>query len=162
MHLRLANTNDLEAINNIYNQAIDEQLTADMEPISMASRAIWFSEHDSSTYPVFVYEINIEVVAWLSFSQYRLGRAAFKKTAEISYYVHNHYRQCGIGTALVQFAKHQSTQYSFKNLVAMLLEWNTGSIRLLAKNGFEQWGFLPQVADFNGVTCGHLYFGINL
>jgi len=111
---------------------------------------------------VFVYEMNHEVVAWLSFSQYRLGREAFRKTAEISYYVHHHFRKSGIGTALVQFARQQAIQYGFKNLVAMLLEWNSGSIRLLVNNGFEQWGLLPQTADFNGVICGHLYFGINL
>jgi L-amino acid N-acyltransferase YncA len=162
MHIRLAITDDLEAINSIYNQAIDERLTADMAPISIAARETWLSEHDNSTHPVFVYEINNEVVAWLSFSKYRPGRGAFKNTAEISYYVHNHYRRSGIGTTLVQFARQQAIQYGFKNLVAMVLEWNTGSIHLLEKNGFEQWGFLPRIADFEGTVCGHLYFGINL
>jgi L-amino acid N-acyltransferase YncA len=162
MHIRLPEENDLAAINTIYNQAIDERLTADMAPISMAARRTWFIEHDSKTYPVFVYEINNQVVAWLSFSKYRPGRGAFKKTAEISYYVHNHFRQLGIGTKLIQFAKQHAIQYGFKNLLAMVLEWNTGSIRLLKKNGFEQWGLLPRVADFEGAICGHLYFGINL
>src|SRR3954467_3847361 len=111
MHIRLAKADDLEAINSIYNQPIDERLTADMTPISMAARTTWFTEHDSSAYPVFVYEINNQVVAWLSFSKYRPGRGAFKKTAEISYYVHNHFRQQGIGTALVQFARQQAIQY---------------------------------------------------
>ena len=109
-----------------------------------------------------MYEKDNHVIAWLSFSKYRPGRGAFKKTAEISYYIHNHFRQQGIGTALVQFARQHAIQYGFKNLLAMVLEWNTGSIRLLKKNGFEQWGYLPSVADFDGVTCGHLYFGINL
>jgi L-amino acid N-acyltransferase YncA len=162
MHIRLAKEDDLAAINTIYNQAIDEQLTADRSPISMEARAAWFIEHDSSTYPVFVYEINNQVVAWLSFSKYRPGREAFRKTAEISYYIHTYFRQQGIGTALVQFAKQQAIQYGFKNLLAMVLEWNTGSIRLLKKNGFEQWGYLPRIADFEGAICGHSYFGINL
>ncbi len=162
MHIRLAKTEDLAAINTIYNQAIAGQLTADRSPISMEARATWFIEHDSGTYPVFVYEINNHVVAWLSFSKYRPGREAFRKTAEISYYVHNHFIQQGIGTSLVQFAKQHAIQYGFKNLLAIVLEWNTGSIRLLKNNSFEQWGYLPRIADFEGTTCGHLYFGINL
>jgi len=162
MHIRLANTDDLQAINTIYNQAVAGQLTADRTPITMAARAAWFKEHDCNTYPVFVYEVNNQVVAWLSFSKYRLGREAFKTTAEISYYVSNNYRRNGIGTALVQFARQQAVQYGFKNLLAMILEWNTGSIRLLEKCGFEKWAYLPRVADFDGAICGHLYFGINL
>ena len=162
MHIRLASVDDLEAINSIYNQAIDERLTADRTPLSVAARLKWFEEHGTDSYPVFVCEINSQVVAWLSFSAYRPGRGAFKKTAEISYYVHNHFRQAGIGTALVQFAMQQARKYGYKNLLAMVLEWNTGSIRLLKQNGFKQWGYLPGIADFDGTICGHLYFGISL
>jgi phosphinothricin acetyltransferase len=25
--------------------------------------------------------------------------------------------------------------------------------------GFDRWGHLPRVADFDGEECGHLYFG---
>ena len=38
MHIRLAREDDLAAINTIYNQAIDERLTADTASISMAAR----------------------------------------------------------------------------------------------------------------------------
>lgn len=162
MHLRIATADDLTQINTIYNQAVEEQLTADTVPLSEAAREQWFAAHDSCTYPVFVCEINGEVIGWLSFSKYRPGRAALQHTAEISYYIHRNYRQKGVGTALIQFAVQQAAHYGFKNLLAIVLEWNTGSIRLLQQCGFEQWGYLPKLADFNGAICGHLYFGINL
>ena len=162
MPIRIAKGDDLSIINTIYCQAIVDKLTADTVPLSMEERVKWFEAHDSGIYPVFVYEVNNQVIAWLSFSSYRPGRQALKKTAEISYYIHNYFRKRGIGTALIQFALQQAAYYGFKNLLAIVLERNTGSIRLLEKCGFEKWGYLPRVADFDGDLCGHLYFGMNL
>ena len=36
---------------------------------------------------------------------------------------------------------------------------NWDSIGLLKKFGFEQWGHMPNVADFDGAECGHVYLG---
>jgi RimJ/RimL family protein N-acetyltransferase len=30
---------------------------------------------------------------------------------------------------------------------------------MMEKMGFQQWGFLPRVADFDGEECGHFYYG---
>jgi phosphinothricin acetyltransferase len=40
-----------------------------------------------------------------------------------------------------------------------VLEGNQASLNLLEKMGFEQWGYLPRVADFDGREVGHLYYG---
>lgn len=162
MQIRIAQPADAVPINIIYNEAIEERLTADTIPLSLAARAHWLKAHGSNSYPVFVIDVNSEVTGWLSFSAYREGRKAFQKTAEISYYIKRSYRRKGMGTTLVQFAIQQAPHYGFKHLIAMLLEWNTGSIRLLENNGFNQWGFMPQIADFEGTTCGHLYYGLSL
>src|SRR5207237_6071599 len=137
MHIRIATVQDLPAIDNIYNQAIKEQLTADTVPLSTLQRIKWLEEHDENTHPVFVYEWNNQVVGWLSFSKYRPGREALRQTAEISYYIHKDFRKKGIGTELVTFAKAQAANYGFKNLLALVLEYNAGSISLLEKCRFE-------------------------
>ncbi len=49
-----------------------------------------------------------------------------------------------------------------KTLFAILLEDNCASISLLEKFGFEAWGFMPKVADFDGREVGHLYYGLRL
>jgi len=46
-----------------------------------------------------------------------------------------------------------------KNLFAIVLENNQVSLKLLQKMGFEQWGYLPRVANFDGKEVGHLYYG---
>jgi phosphinothricin acetyltransferase len=47
----------------------------------------------------------------------------------------------------------------FKTLFAILLDYNRASIALLEKFGFEQWAYMPGVADFNGHEVGHIYYG---
>ena len=44
--------------------------------------------------------------------------------------------------------------------VTIVIDSNTASIRLLEKHGFEKWGHMPGVAEFNGLEVGHLYYGM--
>lgn len=163
MCIRLASRNDLEALVKIYNQAIEtKRCTADTEPFSIEERITWFEEHQSIEYPLYVYEINSKVVGYLYFSGYRPGRKAMRFTAEVSYYIHNDYQGQGIGSKFMEFALEKSKELNYKTLIAILLEWNIPSTKLLEKFGFKEWGRLPNIADFDGKTCSHLYYGLNL
>jgi phosphinothricin acetyltransferase len=92
-------------------------------------------------------------------SAYRAGRAALRFTAEISYYIARAYHRQGIGTALIEHALAACPGVQIKHVFAIVLENNAASIRLLEKLGFEKWGYLPRVADFDGKEVGHLYYG---
>jgi L-amino acid N-acyltransferase len=163
MSIRLAKNEDLESLVEIYNQAIvTHRCTADMDIFTVEERVSWFEEHQSLEYPMYVYEIDNKVVGYLYFTGYRPGRRAMKHTAEISYYIHNDYQRQGIGTKFMEFAINKSKELNFKNLVAILLEWNVSSIKLLEKFGFEEWGCLPGIADFDGKVCSHLYYGLKI
>jgi phosphinothricin acetyltransferase len=65
----------------------------------------------------------------------------------------------GIGSALMQYALEDCVRIGKKVLLAIVLEWNTASIKLLEKSSFDKWGYLPEVAEFSGRQCGHLYYG---
>lgn len=160
--IRIAAADDLPAINAIYNQAVRQGFTADTRDTSMKQRTKWFEAHNADSHPVFVYVESGKVVGWLSFSPYRYGRQALAETAEVSYYIDKAFREKGIGSALIDFAKAEATKYSFRNLFAIILENNVGSIKLMEKSGFTKWGFLPMVANFNGHFVGHVYYGVNL
>jgi L-amino acid N-acyltransferase len=163
MSIRLAQNEDLESLVEIYNQAIvTHRCTADMDIFTVEERVSWFEEHQSLEYPMYVYEIDNKVVGYLYFTGYRPGRRAMRHTAEISYYIHNNYQRQGIGTKFMGFAINKSKELNFKNLVAILLEWNVSSIKLLEKFGFEKWGCLPGIADFDGKLCSHLYYGLKI
>jgi phosphinothricin acetyltransferase len=47
-------------------------------------------------------------------------------------------------------------------MLTIVLDKNIGSISLLEKNNFEQWGFLPEVAQIDGKILGHVYYGKKL
>ncbi|HNP53198.1 MAG TPA: N-acetyltransferase family protein [Ferruginibacter sp.] len=161
MHIRLATITDLPVIDSIYNQAIRQRQTADRHPYSIERRANWFNEH-SFPYDVFVVLEAAEIAGWFSFSPYRKGRAAFDRVAEISYYFEHSFQGKGLGTQLLEWAKGEARARSFTSLVAILLGSNRASVKLLEKAGFERWGCLPALANFEGEKLDHLYYGIHL
>ncbi|WP_432666472.1 N-acetyltransferase family protein [Wukongibacter baidiensis] len=163
MSIRLAKYDDLEILVEIYNQAIVKgKCTADMDTFSVEQRIPWFEEHQSLEYPLYVYEADDKVVGYMYLSGYRPGRRAMRFTAEVSYYIHNDYHKQGIGTKFLEYAIEKSKELNYKTLIAILLDWNIPSIKLLKKFGFEEWGRLPDIADFDGETCSHLYYGLKL
>lgn len=163
MIIRLAQTDDLPTIVDIYNQAIpSQQSTGDTQPVRVEDRLTWFREHRPDKHPIFVAEVEGQVAGWCSLSAYRAGRAAFRFTAEISYYIAPAYHRRGIATALIERALAACPALQIRHLFAIVLESNEASRRLLEKMGFEQWGYLPRVADFDGREVGHLYYGRHL
>lgn len=162
MLIRLAQMNDLPSIVDIYNQSIpSKQSTGDTQPLRLEDRIPWFEEHRPDEHPIFVAEAEGggQVAGWCSLSGYRPGRAALRFTAEISYYIaFTHHRQ-GIATALVEHALAVCPGLGIRHVFAIVLEGNQASLNLLQKMGFEQWGYLPRVADFDGKEVGHLYYG---
>jgi len=160
MIIRIAQFKDLEEIVTIYNQAVKVgQKTADTEPISIESRYEWFSSHLPEKYPILVTEVDCSIAGWISLSPYRSGRKALTKTAEVSYYIHNNYHRLGIASALLSEVIRLCPSLDISTIFAILLDTNIGSYKLLVKFGFDRWGHLPEVANFNGIKIGHYYYG---
>lgn len=154
---------DLAAVNVIYNQAVNASFqTADTKPISDLDRLQWLEAHQLDNFPIYVLEIDGKVIGWISLSAYRKGRNALRYNAEVSYYIHQDFQQQGYGSQLLTFIIKKAKALNFKTLFAILLDRNTASIKLLEKIGFEKWGVLPNVADFDGMECSHLYYGLRI
>jgi len=163
MNIRIAEERDLEAIVEIYNQAIAAgNRTADTVPVSLENRKEWFSEHDLYRYPILVAEENDTVFGYCTLSAHRPGRAALRHTAEVSYYVHFDYHRRGIASRLLQYVIELCPSLQIKTLFAILLESNGASISFLERHGFEKWGHLPRVADFDGEEVGQFYYGLRI
>ncbi len=163
MEIRIAKIEDIKEIVEIYNQAVLEKFaTADTDVLTIESRIDWFNNHHPEKYPILVYEKDGKVLGWCSISPYRPGRNALRYTTEISYYIHKDFRRQGIANTLITESIIYSRRINLKTLFAIVLDRNIGSIKLLEKFGFEKWGHLPNVADFDGEECGHLYFGLRI
>ena len=151
MKIRDAVESDLPAIVEIYNAAVPGRIaTADLKPVSVESRLLWYREHSPNSLPIWVIESEQNIVGWLSFQLF-YGRAAYQYTAEVSIYVAPDRQRCGIGQKLLQSAIVRSRELKLKTLMAIIFAHNQPSLRLFEKFGFQRWGYLPQVAELDGV-----------
>ncbi len=137
---------DLPAIVDIYNHAVaTKTITADVEPVTIASRLEWFRSHSSDRYPLWVLERDGKIAGWFAFRMF-YGREAYRSTAEISLYVAPEFHRQGVGQSLLTYAIAQSPKLGIKTLLGIAFAENAPSVELLKKFGFEQWGYLPEVA----------------
>ena len=113
-------------------------------------------------YPILVAEYNKKIIGWGSINPYRKGRDAFKRTAEIDCYIHEAYRRHNIGTEILHQLLKTANELGYTTVFAIVLDKNTPSRRLLEKNRFEQWGFLPEIGEIDGTILGHVYYGKKL
>lgn len=157
--VRYAEETDLHDITSIFNQAINNQpSTGFLTPFSVEQRKPWFEKHKKETYPILITEINNRVIGWISISPYRMGRAAFIKTVEVSFFVHQAFQKQGIGSLLLKKMIEKSKKLEYQCMLAIVLDKNRGSIKLLENTDFDQCGFLPNVAEIHGQQYGHLYY----
>jgi L-amino acid N-acyltransferase YncA len=151
MHSRDATIEDLAAIVAIYNTTVPTRMvTADTEPVSVASRQKWFEEHSPSKRPLWVAQEGNEVIGWLSFSSF-YGRPAYNTTCGVSVYLAPEHRGRGLGTQLLQRCIEHAPRISVATLLGFIFGHNDPSLRLFEKLGFSQWGHLPRVAVLDGV-----------
>lgn len=149
--IRDAVSGDLPNIVEIYNSSIPSRMaTADTEPVSVESRKDWFYNHHPTSRPLWVIEVEGAIAGWLSFRSF-YGRPAYHRTAELSIYVSCRYRRQGIGKQLLQHAVELGPTLGLNTLVALIFTHNQPSLQLFEKFKFERWGYLPKVAELDGM-----------
>lgn len=148
---RIATRDDLAQNLEIYNSTIASRMvTADTEPVSVASRVPWFEEHSPERRPLWVCEEAGRLQAWLSFSSF-YGRPAYRKTSEVSLYVHESFRRRGLGSYLLKNAVAHAPRIQVDTLLGFIFGHNAPSLALFERFGFSRWGTLPKVALLDGM-----------
>ncbi len=150
--LRLATSDDLPGIVAIYNSTIPSRMvTADTEPVTVASRQAWFDAHVPPRRPLWVCEDAEGCMAgWMSYSDFH-ARPAYGGTAELSIYLDANRRGQGLGRGLLEAAIAYAPQAGAHTLVGLIFGHNAPSLGLFASLGFARWGELPRVAVLDGV-----------
>jgi L-amino acid N-acyltransferase YncA len=163
--LRIAASADLPAIVAIYNSTIaSREVTADTEPVSVASREGWFAEHDPARRPLWVIEATADderasaVLGWMSFSNF-YGRPAYSGTAELSIYLAETARGQGLGGFCLEQAIAYAPRLAVHTLLGFIFGHNAPSLKLFRKYGFETWANLPGVAQLDGVERDLIILG---
>ena len=158
MKIRNAVAADLTAIVDIYNQSIPDRLsTADTQPVTLADKLDWYRDR-SANRPLWIATKEKRVLGWLSFQNF-YGRPAYHHTAEISIYVDPAFHRQGIGSQLLARAIAHSPQLQLSTLLAFVFAHNQPSLNLFAKNGFERWGYLPDIAELDRIKRSLVVLG---
>lgn len=142
--IRSARLSDIEAITDIYNEAILTSVaTFDIEPKSVSDRMQWLKSHDDR-HPVMVCEVDGTIAGWASLSKWS-ERSAYDDTAETSFYVRSEYRGGGIGRKLKAAIIDEARRLKFHSLIARISEGSDASLHLNKSFGFVQVGTLKEV-----------------
>jgi phosphinothricin acetyltransferase len=142
--IRRAELEDLQAITEIYNEAIlTTAATFDTEVKNLADRRRWFDSH-GERYPVLVAEVDGHVVGWGSLSQWS-DRRAYDETAETTSYVKEQFRGQGIGRRLRAALIDEARRIGFHTLISRVAEESDASLHLSRSLGFRHIGTMKEV-----------------
>src|SRR5262249_2274136 len=122
-------------------------VTADTVEISVESRLPWFHQHKENR-PLWIMEKNGEVAGWLSLQDFS-GRPAYQTTVEVSVYIKSQYKRLGIADQLLSHLFSQCAELRISTLLALIFSHNEPSIRCFEKHNFQQWGYLPGIAQLD-------------
>ena len=162
MIFRDATEADLPAIVAIYNATIPgRDVTADLEPVSVESRLVWFRAHDTQRRPLWVADEDGAVAGWLSFSDF-YGRPAYASSVEVSIYLAETARGRGLGRTFLQRAIERAPAFGVRTLLGFIFGHNAASLALFDRFGFRRWGELPRVASLDGVERDLVIVGLRL
>ncbi len=161
MPIRLAQAADLAEIVAIYNASIPSRMaTADLAPVTVASRRPWFDEFDPARRPLWVHA-GRRVRGWLSLRSF-YGRPAYAATVETGVYVAPAARRRGVGEALLTHAIAAAPSLGVHTMLAFVFAHNSASLRLFGRHGFASWGLLPEVAQLDGVARDLAILGLRV
>lgn len=160
--LRLAEEDDLPAINDIYNYYVPRSTcTYQLEPESMEDREAWFREHQPDQYPVIVAELDGDVIGWGSLSKFRL-RAAYAPTVEASIYIHHQFHRRGLGRLLLTDLIDRARRAGFHSLIGGASADQSASIALQESMGFQRVAHLVEVGLKFGQRLDVIYLQLML
>lgn len=145
MIIREANANDIHAITDIYNHAVDNTVAIwTEEHTTPAARLDWLRALTDGGYPVLVADIDGRVAGYASVGPFRTF-AGYRHTAENSVYVHHDFHGRGIGSALLGALIKACQHTTIHVIIAAIEAGNTASIALHEKHGFVSSGIMREV-----------------
>jgi L-amino acid N-acyltransferase YncA len=143
--VRLARSEDAEAIRAIYNrEVLGTTNTFDMVERTADEQAVWMDEHSGAFPAVVAVGDRGRVAGFGSLSPYR-SRPAYRTTVEDSVYVHQGARGQGVGGAVLGELCRLADLHGFHAVMARIVGGHEASIALHRSCGFELVGIERQV-----------------
>ena len=144
LKIRKAELNDLEAVTDIYNEAIkNTTATFDTQPKTADEQREWFGHHGKQ-HPIIVGCDKETVIGWASLSEYS-ARCAYAGTAEGSIYIKAGERGKGLGRKLSIEILKAGKDAALHTVILRIAEGNDASIKLAESLGFKHIGVMEEV-----------------
>jgi phosphinothricin acetyltransferase len=144
MEIRMATSDDAEAIREIYNaEVVGSTVTFDMVPRTMEQQRVWLAEH-SGVHPAIVAVDASQVAGFASLSPYR-SRPAYSTTVEDSVYVDRSWRGQGVGRLLLAELVDLAAIHGFHAVMARIVGGHEASIALHRACDFDLVGIEREV-----------------
>lgn len=160
--IREAMEKDLTEILEIYNEAIlNTTAIYAYKAHTIDERKQWYDKKMQEGYPVLVFEESGKVMGFATFGPFRAW-PAYKYTIEHSIYVHDKYRNKGIGTALINEIIRISNEREFATIVAGIDEANDKSIKMHEKLGFKYSGTIYKAGYKFGKWLNLVFYQLEL
>jgi phosphinothricin acetyltransferase len=142
--IRQATLPDLDAITEIYNEAILKTVaTFDTQPKTLEEQKSWFANHGQK-HPILVAQQDDLIVGWASLSMWS-DRCAYSDTAELSLYVKGEHQGKGIGRKLAKAIIQEGQKAGLHSVMARITEGNKISLHLAESVGFKPVGIMKEV-----------------
>lgn len=164
---RPATEADVQALTDIYNAAVIEGgSSADTTPRTVEQRRAWLESH-REPYAVFVTEAdgddgNREVVGFSALSVF-YDRAGYDGVTDLAYYIAPGWRGRGVGTFTLSSLLDEARQRHMRKACGIIFADNAGSVALMRRFGFTQFGLMPAAAtDSTGTMRDMSYWYLDL
>lgn len=138
--IRFALEKDVPAILDINNhEIIHSTVNYDYEPKTLEFQKHWFHEKGKTGFPIFVAEIENQIVGFCTYGTFR-PKPAYQFTIEHSVYIHFQYRGKGIGYLLMKRLISHAKAEGYHLMVGGIDGSNLNSLHFHKKLGFEEVG----------------------
>ncbi|MBT1174868.1 N-acetyltransferase [Bifidobacterium sp. LC6] len=162
---RAAVASDTQAITDIYNASvIAGGSTADLTPRTFEQRQAWVDSH-KPPYGVFVVESSEQPGQVIGFGALSVfyDRAGYDGVTDLAYYIDPAWQGKGVGTFMLQHLLDEARARHMRKACGIIFADNAGSIALMHRFGFTQFGLMPAAAtDSTGTMRDMSYWYLNL
>jgi L-amino acid N-acyltransferase len=159
--VRLARSDDLERINEIYNYfVVHSTCTYQETPETMEARRLWFADHDAE-HPVTVAEVEGRVQGWGALSPFQ-KRSAYRFSTENSVYVDRDWHRRGLGGVILADLIRRGRAAGHRTIIAGIDATQDASVAIHVRFGFERVAHLKQVGFKFGRWLDVIYMQLML
>lgn len=150
-----------EAVISILNYYIEETFAAYREETVRNEHFLNFIDSSEVYCGYAIKNSQNEVVGFCLLEPYG-SYSTFSEVAEIMYFVHPDFTGKGIGTLALEKLEYEAKERGIKRLLADISSENTSSIKFHEKNGFAEYGQLPNIGKKFNKYFSVVYMGKEL